>query len=543
MAKNKTAVPAWTKIVLAFFLLILLVAGFAVAFLNITYSNAEQNSSMPELAGYKYCPVPNGNYGEKYAAGSLLLIEKQDSYQPGDEVLTINREVNDDSLVFNKRYLLLRLTKLDGQEAEGLFIGKDASPFSFYKYEIIGRVSHIIPFAGGIYEMMLGLPGILLFLLLPIVITTIWIIIMVNMYARRQAEPERYGLSTDSVEESQLPELFDDRKREKPHPASRNAFDRKSMDNSFDLFGEEPLDAVPVKEIFPEVSEPVLESLQPEEKSDAGPGGKNYSCSPFMDPIGRRMQSKTPFIPASPSAGPPEPAVPPLYPETGDYPEEPFVMPEAPTAPMTPVPIPEPAEEPPEPDILDEDEAVAVYPQREPETAARFEPAYLNQDISESLEELKRSLRQTKRNAQEVDIVIGDNPAGLDADKQRRLNQINSFDPDRAIKEIKRRNALFERAFEGRAETGKKPGGEAFLEKRTENREMEKKYRAYPAESAAVFLKEQMPPEKIVPPEEVVRNHRKDFDEHRFRPSFITVVEEENDVPEKKYHNRNDNDG
>ena len=27
-----------------------------------------------------------------------------------------------------------------------------------------------------------------------------------------------------------------------------------------------------------------------------------------------------------------------LYPETGDYPEEPFVMPEAPTAPMTPVP-------------------------------------------------------------------------------------------------------------------------------------------------------------------------------------------------------------
>lgn len=525
MAKKKLSVPVWAKLVLAFLLLIVILCGTCVAVVNIQYYTAEENKVLPQINGYRYCAVTGGDLNEKYQDSSLLIVEKIRRYWTGDEVIVLNRDITDPELVFNRRYLLVRIVDADDEELTGEFIARSGETVTFAQYEVIGKVSYIIPVLGLIYDLMLGLPGILLFLLVPIILTIVWIIVIVGMHSRRLANAE---LCEDEPEEEDIreiqEELFGDETRLEKEPRLRKS---KQTHESFDLFGEEPNELEYLKESPfvhkpPEYAFSQPSNPHPDQPLEETPAA---GAAPLMDPRGKRAAMQ---LPAENTIEPDAPLNPAIIPEAVPLPPAP------PTVAPEPNPLPDVLQ--PDPPYMQQsspDEAVAIY-QEDSEALRRFEPDYLNRNIGESLEQLRQSLQTVKRPGSEVDIVIGDQPAGLDKEKQRRLDQINSFDPDKAIAEIKRKNALYE------SNLPKQNDASSVSES---NPSAVKRDGAYPSRSANEFYR--IHGGENLSLDEVAKLHRKDFDERKFRPSYIAVVgEEENNFPSEnsRFRNRNESD-
>ena len=543
MAKGKISLPIWTKLVLGFLLLISLSSSACVLFLNIQHAAAEDKNALPSFNGYRYLAVTDDRFGQKYAAGSLLLLQPKNAYQPGDEVVAANRSVEDQQLIFNKRYLLLQLQTVDKLRATGLFIGMpEREPLNFLSYEIVGSVTHIVPHVGAVYDLMLGAPGYLLFLLLPLMLSIIWIIVMVNLSARRQADPERYGISVEEAAAEEMappPEsLFIDEPKapleeEEPEPPV------PSPDESFDLFEEEPAELEYLRESVSyneeedaELTldaEPALLAFVQDEtvalEEPASPEAENvpiHAASPFMDPLakrGLRRAAVTPDAPIAPEEVPLEPA--PAAPIPQPMPEE--------APPYTP-----PVElAPPLPLAPEDDEAVAIYSGRD--EALALEPEYLHQELSGSLAELKAALRESRRSAHVVDIVVGEQAAALEEDKLRRLEQINSFDPDKAIEAIKRENALFERSLASGEPLS--PGEPAAPPEEKTKPQPKAEKPLYPSPAAEEFYRIQPVRRPGGEPASVPQAAR---EVHKPLSPLISVLGEEETPRRSRYHNRNE---
>lgn len=344
MRKSPEKLPAWTKLVLAFLLLITLIGLSVTSFLRFEYRTAASKAKLPSLFDYRYCTVNDSNLLGGYESGSLLLLLPQKEYQEGEHVVALH-PISEEAANIWDRFDLIQLDIIGTRKYRGFSLSEDQHFVAAAPNAVMGRVVYIVPGWGILYDWIVGRWGFLLFMLLPSVLLAVWIAVMAWMSSKRKRTVGHAEMLPDSPK----------------RPLTKNKLKRREKR----LEEPEPFD------LFAVVDDPIV----PQENS---------------------------VLPAYPLVA-------------SDM-----------TAKKTETASP-----------LD----VSV----EPEQTANFEPPYLHYDIDPTLDQLRQSIRGREQHKTEVsaDMAVETCVSDLDAEWQRCLEQINAFDPDAAIAEIKRKNALY----------------------------------------------------------------------------------------------------
>lgn len=175
MKRARARLPLWTKLLLVFLLLCTILSVSLTLLLRFAEGEAAEGE-LPAVWEYRLCAVLDERFEPRYPAGSLLLLHPQEEYRPGDAVLAGGQDG-----------ILVTLHHVGRQRAEGIPVGGTAELTEVSLDAIAGSVTCGIPALGSVYDWMTGGMGLLLFVLVPGVLTLVWIAVMLCLSAKRRA--------------------------------------------------------------------------------------------------------------------------------------------------------------------------------------------------------------------------------------------------------------------------------------------------------------------------------------------------------------------
>ncbi len=415
MEKKKAWVPVWMKVVLGILLGIL--AGFSalVAMVWIQKAQADERNTLPVMAGYRYCPVGAGNFGTKYPEGALLLVEPEDTYPNGAELLIIGKDVAQQDQLLSGRYLLVRKTDYEDMKTTGTLLG-NGDEVVFIRPQIMGRVEYIIPALGSLYLLLFSSWGVLAVIGVPALLALVWAGAMGIVRLRRKGRADFEEFSSGDEETEPASE---EQSSPKEHPRKKSA--RPSQDKAL-LKEHDKLD------LFEEESSPVM----PDTVSAGEAGHHAFAETAEQDEnlpaadldVSPAEETRVILLrrPAGPAAGS-------LH-DTIEFDPQKFRGREGEKVSDSASPASDlPGSDQSAP------EAVAIYP-KDGQKAETFSPGYLNQNLEGSLEELRSALQSSDKSGES-------SPEDTRAEKKETAHRPPSFDPDKAVDEIRRGNALY----------------------------------------------------------------------------------------------------
>lgn len=420
MAQRQRRVPVWMKVILVLLAVCTVLSTACWGLCYMEAQNAEQRGTLPALGGYRYSAVPDERYGPRYPAGSLIVLDAHRDCRVGDTVLWRTSSEQE------SRLLVVWLEEQTDGLFTGVSVGEDPTAIALQDGEVLGVICRVLPVLGTVWEWMTSPAGPVMFGVVPAALCVLWGAVMLRCAARRQAARGR-----------------------KPHSRPK-APKTGTEPEVFDVFTD------------PSASQPDSLALQPDSLApQPNPTVPQPNpTAPQPDPSNPSSEPSVP--PPGASAAPSGPAVPPA--------EEALLQAqEAPAAPPESEAVPKPTETAgntladgtqapasPETDPAAaaprdpaEDETVAIYTgPADAREAESFEPAYLHRELSGSLEQLRDTLRQTsKPDTEGRSILSQEDAVRLDSRGRALLEQIQAFDPDQVIEEIKRQNALYSQAL------------------------------------------------------------------------------------------------
>lgn len=204
MRGKRRLVPIWIKILLLVFAVLFVLSASAGIWSIFALRQTTEEMPYPAVAGYQLYPVSQEIGIDKYPAGSLLLIRRQNHYSVGEELALPAGRNNISAAPF------VRVTEIEGNELTVQQMAASETEMYLSSAEACGRVTHVIPVAGYSVAALFGEWNWLYFLVIPaafLLAFTVTAICVAGSRKRRRAPSLAFsaGERFDLFEEDVLP--------------------------------------------------------------------------------------------------------------------------------------------------------------------------------------------------------------------------------------------------------------------------------------------------------------------------------------------------